>query len=451
MHFGLEFFTIAICYAAFLVAIFLTIFWKPVAGLFYLIPIIPQQTMRYRMDQYPFGANVIILTLIAIAVGLKLRDRPIFDKLPWRGLLLAHIIFLSISACLGSLYLNVPLPFMPSDPRFNEWKAYVIMPWMAFLAAAAVTNLKDLKIALVLICLGILLTDKAAWEAVSGRDYSSYSDELRDPGPMGYAGSNGLGAFLAQSAVFMVAMAAYAPTRSWKLPAYALALFSLICLLFSLSRGGYLAFAVGFLFVSLACQRKLLIMTVLFATSWLAFVPEAVIERVGMTTGETGELDHSSETRVNLWEDAFTLIESNPLTGTGYLTYAYMGRVGDYKDTHNIYIKVLVETGWIGLAMFLTLIFRFIWTGLRLFATSIDPVLAGLGMGLAGWVICSAVANFFGDRWNYFQVNGYMWVLAGLTAKALELLDEMDAQELELESESEDAQSTESEPSEVLA
>lgn len=167
-----------------------------------------------------------------------------------------------------------------------------------------------------------------------------------------------------------------------------------------------------------------------------------------MTTNETGDLDHSSETRVNLWEDAFTLLESNPLTGTGYLTYAYMGRVGDYKDTHNIYVKVLVETGWVGLIMFLGLIFRFIWTGLRLFATSLDPVLAGLGMGLAGWVICSATANFFGDRWNYFQVNGYMWVLAGLTAKALQLLEELDLSESETAPE---VMESIPEPSEVLA
>ncbi len=448
MHFGLELFTIGICYLAFLVAVVLSIFWKPVAGIFYLIPIIPQQTMRYRMDQYPFGSNVVILTLVAVAIGLKLRGVPLFGKLPWRGLLISHVVFLSASACLGSLYLNVPMPFMPSDPRFNEWKAYVIMPWMVFLVAGAVTNIKDLKIVLMLLCLGILLTDKAAWEAVSGRDYSAYSDELRDPGPMGYAGANGLGAFLAQSAVFMVAIATYAPSRNWKLPAYALALFSLICLLFSLSRGGYLAFAVGYLFVCLTCQRKLLILTVVFATSWLAFVPEAVKERVGMTTNETGDLDHSSETRVNLWEDAFTLLESNPLTGTGYLTYAYMGRVGDYKDTHNIYVKVLVETGWVGLIMFLGLIFRFIWTGLRLFATSLDPVLAGLGMGLAGWVICSATANFFGDRWNYFQVNGYMWVLAGLTAKALQLLEELDLSESET---APDVMESVPEPSEVLA
>jgi hypothetical protein len=32
-------------------------------------------------------------------------------------------------------------------------------------------------------------------------------------------------------------------------------------------------------------------------------------------------------------------------------------------------------------------------------------------------VVCAAVANFFGDRWHFLQVNGYMWVVAGLVAR----------------------------------
>jgi hypothetical protein len=28
-------------------------------------------------------------------------------------------------------------------------------------------------------------------------------------------------------------------------------------------------------------------------------------------------------------------------------------------------------------------------------------------------------ANFFGDRWTYLQVNGYLWVVCGLVARAI--------------------------------
>jgi hypothetical protein len=31
------------------------------------------------------------------------------------------------------------------------------------------------------------------------------------------------------------------------------------------------------------------------------------------------------------------------------------------------------------------------------------------------------VANLFGDRWNYLQVCGYLWVIAGMVAHALKL------------------------------
>jgi hypothetical protein len=60
-------------------------------------------------------------------------------------------------------------------------------------------------------------------------------------------------------------------------------------------------------------------------------------------------------------------------------------------------------------------------TGYRLFRRSKDPFFASLGLGLAGWVVAAMAANCFGDRWTYLQVAGYMWVIAGLVARALAL------------------------------
>ena len=424
MHFGLEQVTVSALYFAFLAAFFLSIFWRPIVGICFLVPIIPMQTLRYRIDQYPFGSNIVLLILFAVGLGLVLRGQPIFSKVPWRGLLVFHMSYLSISLCLGSLYLGRAMPFTLTDPRFSEWKDYIIMPILLFLVAGAVTTTKELKLVLLLVCIGIFLLDKGAWGAVSGRDYSSYSDELRDPGPMGYAGSNGLGAFLAQAAAFMLVVATFEPRWRWKYAYYALTIFSFIVLMFSLSRGGYVAFAEAFLFVGLTAQRKVLFLTIALGTVWTSLVPEAVKSRVSMTQNDDGGLDHSSETRINLWEDAFSLIESNPVTGTGYVTYAYMGRVGNYTDTHNLYLKILVETGVVGLLVFVSIVTRFIWSGFRLFLSVKDPLICTVGLGLATWVLCSAVANVFGDRWNYFQVNGYMWVLAGLVASALTLQEE---------------------------
>jgi O-antigen ligase len=262
---------------------------------------------------------------------------------------------------------------------------------------------------------------------VAGRDFSQYSTDLQSEGSMGYAGVNGFAAFDAQFTMFLLALAAFERKRLWWLGYTALAAFTGLCLMYCLSRGGYLALAVGWLFLAAVKQRKLLVFLLLFYLVGVPLVPNAVRERVLMTyDASDGELDHSSETRVNLWEEAMQSFEANPLTGTGFDTYAYSHHETSYRDTHNFFVKALTETGIAGLAIFLWLLWKTYSTGYRLSRRARDPFLASLGLGLACWVVCSVVANFFGDRWHYLQVNGYMWVIAGLVARAWTIVESED-------------------------
>ena len=113
------------------------------------------------------------------------------------------------------------------------------------------------------------------------------------------------------------------------------------------------------------------------------------------------------------------VFDSNIIVGSGFNTYAYMHRVGNYEDTHNFFLKVLVETGVLGLALFLWLLAKTFRVGLAFSRRAKDPFYASLGLGLAGWLVAAFTANLFGDRWNYFQICGYMWVIAGMVAYAL--------------------------------
>jgi putative inorganic carbon (hco3(-)) transporter len=426
INFGLEGYLGGTLYVLAIWLILYSIFKRPIAGLYVLVPMIPLQTIRYRLQDYPLGGSVVGITLLAVAIGLLLRRRPILKRTPWDVLLVVFCVFTFASLCWGSLYLKHPLPFfLSNDERFAEWREYILMPGFLFLTAAAVETRKQILILVVLMCLGAVALDKSYWSTVSDRDFSEYSDDLRDAGAMGYAGVNGLAAFEAQFAVLALALSAYEKRRLFRWGYVALAAASVLCLMFSLSRGGYAAVLVGLVFLGLVKMRKLLVLMLLFGLVWTAVVPNAVRERVTMTWDtKDGGLDHSSETRVTLWEDAMQVFNSSPLIGTGFNTYAYMGRVGDYKDTHNYFIKVLVETGVLGLLLFLALVFRLLWTGLVLHWKASDPLARALGLGLAGWLVCAIVANLFGDRWSFLQVNGYMWVLAGLAARSWTLEQE---------------------------
>ena len=418
IHFGLESSTGLVLYLAAIACLMATVFWKPIVGLFFLLPLIPLQTVRYRLNDFPLGASVVGVILLGIALGLLRKKRALLPKTPWTTLLVIYTIYTLLSLIWGSFYLGAPLP-IPGDPRFSVWMDYMMMPALLLLVAALEPTPAQAKAIILVMCLAVLVLDKGFWGMVSGRDFSQFAWDLREGGSMGYAGTNGLAAFEAQFTTFLLAISAF-EKKWWLRHAYhALAAFSGVCLMYSLSRGGYVAMLAGWLFIGLTKRRWLLVLLIAFLATWTTIVPPAVKQRVMMTYDtESGEVDHSAGTRLTLWEDALQAFDSNVMIGAGFNTYQYMHRVGDYEDTHNFFLKVLVETGILGLGLFLWLLAKTFRVGYAVSKRAKDPFYASLGLGLAGWLVAAMVANFFGDRWMFLQVCGYMWVIAGLVAGA---------------------------------
>jgi O-antigen ligase len=90
-----------------------------------------------------------------------------------------------------------------------------------------------------------------------------------------------------------------------------------------------------------------------------------------------------------------------------------MGRVGSFRDTHNYYVKVLAETGVVGLILYLLVLWRMWRAGTRLFYSAQDPFWQGIGLGFV------ALMDLFGDRWTYQQVDGFIWILLGCVIRGL--------------------------------
>ncbi len=64
-----------------------------------------------------------------------------------------------------------------------------------------------------------------------------------------------------------------------------------------------------------------------------------------------GSWRHRLQERVKLWDNAEAAIASDPIFGIGYASYQMTSHVDGLRDTHNWYIKVMVETGIIGMIM----------------------------------------------------------------------------------------------------
>jgi putative inorganic carbon (HCO3(-)) transporter len=70
-----------------------------------------------------------------------------------------------------------------------------------------------------------------------------------------------------------------------------------------------------------------------------------------------------------------------------------------------------------GLIAFVMLI-QMLMAGFSLFRKAEDPLYKGLGLGFLVAVCSCIVANCFGDRWTYVEINGLLWILAGATVRS---------------------------------
>lgn len=431
MHLGLSDLQPLLMYLGAILAFLLSVFWKPEIGLYYLVPLLPIQTARYWIHQYPFGEKLVDILLIGVLLGVFCHyKRPRIVSSRMNRIILIFGVLLYLSLWQGAFFLGVALPISISDPRFSDWKNYIEMLLLCPIAAAAIRTPKQMTILLALMCLSVLMVNRAYHSTVGDRDFSAFSYELRDAGPLGYAGENGMGAFEAEFSVFLIGIAGFAARPALKFTLWAIAFTSIYCLVFTFSRGGYLAFLVGLLVLGIIKERKLLILLTIILVFWQGLVPKAVTERVLMTYSAGQGLDSSADDRVSIWRDAMQVIDHNPITGTGFDTYAYMGRVGNYKDTHNYYVKMLLEAGAVGLLVFLSLLVVAIRMAWRLFQTATHPLLRAMGCGVFGLLVTATVVNFFGDRWSFLQVNGFSWVLLGLVTRGLQITKEEETEGL---------------------
>jgi len=426
MHLGLHGFAPLIMYIGAIIAFLLSIVWKPQIGLYYLVPLLPMQTARDWLHGLPLGEKLVDILLLGVLIGLFLHrtERQIFVSSPLNKVLLVIFVLTYLSLWQGALYLGGPLPISIDDPRFSYWKNYVEMFFLFLAAAASIRTRKQMAIVIGLMCVSVLIVNRNYISTIGDRNFSHFSYQLRDAGALGYAGENGMGAFQAEFAVFLIGLAAFAKKPVLKLGLLAVAMTSIYCLELTLSRGAYAGFLMGLFALGLIKERKILILLAVILVTWQSLVPYAVTQRVMMTYQEGEGLDSSAGERITIWQDALQVFNQDPILGTGFNTYAYMRRVAEFTDTHNYYLKVLLETGLAGLLIFLWLLGVACKTSWRLFRVAEDPIMSALGCGLFAMLICVLVVNFFGDRWTYLQVNGFFWVLLGLAARGLHLVSQ---------------------------
>lgn len=187
---------------------------------------------------------------------------------------------------------------------------------------------------------------------------------------------------------------------------FILALILLAALFYTYSRSAYLSFATAIFILALFRARWIipigfiaLLLILGSGTRASQRIWDMLDSFTALSGSQTTVLDPTSRLRVENWQEAFQIIEQNPLLGTGYGSYAYaQWHEGNLKSpsahhssgADSSLLTVWATTGTLGLFAFLSFIISLTLTLLKKIK---EPLTLGLFAGLSGIFIHSFFVN----------------------------------------------------------
>ncbi len=161
---------------------------------------------------------------------------------------------------------------------------------------------------------------------------------------------------------FLFFLARAEPNKKLRMLFYFVFLASIASVVLSYSRGGVLGLAVVLGILILKSKHKLagaMAATVL-ACALIVYAPPTWFSRMDQIAH--GNLDNSAEERLGAWHFSLVLASHYPITGGGFETFTpdlYERFTPDrqFAGPHSIYFQMLGEQGYVGLVLFLSVLF----------------------------------------------------------------------------------------------
>ena len=295
---------------------------------------------------FPVALIVALATIVGLVATKDKSSLPKDNALILMGLLWALFFFTTYFAINQS----------DAWSQLNQISKIFLMIYVSVILINDARKLRYLLL-VVALSLGLIGLKGGIWALLSGGSHRVY-------GPAGtFIGDNNDLALALNMALPMLLYLGKDEPRRWlKWFLKATFVMSLVAIIFTYSRGGFLALGfVSFLLMIKAKYKSLAVITLALGclvTLWI--VPAKWGDR--MNTIQTYEEDGSAMGRINAWKMAWNLALDRPLTGGGFETFTpgvfkkYAPDPDNVHDAHSNYFEMLGEQGFIGLGLYSLLI-----------------------------------------------------------------------------------------------
>lgn len=191
----------------------------------------------------------------------------------------------------------------------------------------------------------------------------------------------------------------------------------ILALVLTLSRGGWIGFAVSALVFVILIEKRLLLSIIPISVAGIFLLPQSILNRI-LSIGNLA--DSSNSYRLTMWGITLDIIKDHPIAGVGFGHIPFKQTFETYIRTmptyhaHNTYLEIAAELGIPGLIAFLFLLFIIFKYGIQSLINGqnryIKIMAAGLFSGLAGVLAHGAVENVI----YLTRIIVYFWILIGL-------------------------------------
>ncbi len=175
---------------------------------------------------------------------------------------------------------------------------------------------------------------------------------------------------------------------------------TILALVLTLSRGGWLGFAFSALIFILLVERRLLLSIIPIVVGGVFFLPETILNRI-LSIGNLG--DSSNAYRIKIWDITMDIIRDHWVAGVGFGHLPYKQTFETYIRTmpifhaHNTYLETAAELGIPGLVAFLLFLFVLFKYGIIKLIKNDDKYIqvmaAGVISALGGVLLHGAVES----------------------------------------------------------